>query len=169
MHSGMSIHYSIALMIMHIHGISLPLFVSWLGLDNQSAMNSCGPGLHSIFMLYWWIYNSILCSLCDRHATSFFKIATSGLWCVIMLTLQVKHSGRIFLGHIVCLKSSLSILQLKVSANVRLLLMNAIGNNALLLGVSFLESCMLYLTCRRVAPRPTHDASVSRYSCSFSL
>ena len=66
------------------------LFVSWLCLDSQSVMNSCGPCLCSILMLYWCIHNSIPWSLCDRLATSFLKIAISSLWSVIMLTPWVK-------------------------------------------------------------------------------
>ena len=52
MQSGMSLHESIALMVMHMPGICCVLFDSWLCLDSQSAMNNCGPGLYSILMLY---------------------------------------------------------------------------------------------------------------------
>ena len=45
----------------------------WLCLDSQSAMNSYSPGLYSILILYWWICNSILYSLCDRLAKYFLK------------------------------------------------------------------------------------------------
>ena len=60
MKSGMSMQNSIALMVMHIAGISSSLFVSWLCLDIQSAMNSCEPGLCSFIILYWWIHGNIL-------------------------------------------------------------------------------------------------------------
>ena len=49
--SGMSVHVSIALILMCISGISSALFASWLCLNSQSVMNSCGPGLYSILML----------------------------------------------------------------------------------------------------------------------
>ena len=39
----MSMDDSIALIVMHMPGISSSLFVSWMCLDSQSAMNSCGP------------------------------------------------------------------------------------------------------------------------------
>ena len=45
MQSGMLMHDSIVLIAMHIYGYSLSLFVSWLCLDSQSVMNSCGSGL----------------------------------------------------------------------------------------------------------------------------
>ena len=89
MQSGMAIHNSIALMIMPIPDISSYPFVLQLCLHSQSAMNSCGPGLYSILMLYWWIHMSILCSLCDRLATS-LEISTSRLRSVITLSLWVK-------------------------------------------------------------------------------
>ena len=60
MHSGMCVHEPIALMVMHMPGISSSP-VSWLCLDSHSTMDSCGPGLYSILMLYWDILNSILC------------------------------------------------------------------------------------------------------------
>ena len=52
MQSGMFVPDSIMLMVMHMPGICSSLFVSWLCLDSQSAMNSCGPGLYSIFRLH---------------------------------------------------------------------------------------------------------------------
>ena len=48
----MSWHDSIALMVIHMPTISSSLFVLCLSQDSQSAMNSCGPGLYSILMLY---------------------------------------------------------------------------------------------------------------------
>ena len=79
------------LMVIHTPGIFSSLMVSWFCLDSQSAMKSCGPGLYIIVTLYWCIINSILWSLCDRLATSFLKIATIGLWSVVMLTSWVKQ------------------------------------------------------------------------------
>ena len=84
MQSGMSMHDSIALMVMHLPGISSSPFVSWLCLDSQPMMNSYGPGLYSILMLFWSICSSILWSLCDRLPTSFLNIATNGLWSVVI-------------------------------------------------------------------------------------
>ena len=61
-------------------------FVSfWLCLDSQFVINSCGPGMYSILMLYWCIHSSIVWSLYDRLAT-FWSIAISGWWSVITLT-----------------------------------------------------------------------------------
>ena len=58
MQSGMFVNGSIALMFMHMPHISSCLFVSWLCMDSQSAMNTCGPGLYSI--LYWCIQSIFL-------------------------------------------------------------------------------------------------------------
>ena len=82
--SGMSVHDSIALMVMHMPAVSSS--VSWLCLDSQSAMNNCVQGLFCILTIYWWILNDILYSLCDKLATFFLKIPTRVLWSVIMLT-----------------------------------------------------------------------------------
>ena len=79
------LYMTVALMLMYMPGFLVS--VSWLFPDSQSAMNSCGPGLYSIFMLYWWMHNIIPWGLCDRLTTSFFlKIVTSRLWSVITLT-----------------------------------------------------------------------------------
>ena len=86
-HSGMSLHVSVTLIFRFIHRIPLPLSLSWLCHDNQSAINSCSPGLYKILMLYWWMYSRILS---DRVVISFLKIATSGLWSIIMLTSQAR-------------------------------------------------------------------------------
>ena len=85
MQSGISLLISIILMFMYIPDISSFLFVLCLCPDNWSAMNCCGSCFNSILMLYWWIHNSILCSLCYRLATFFLKIATSYLWSVFTL------------------------------------------------------------------------------------
>ena len=77
MNFGMFMHISTAFMLMTILDISLSLPILWLCLDGQSATNDCGPGLYRIFMLYWWMCNFILCSLCNRFTTSFLNIANS--------------------------------------------------------------------------------------------
>ena len=71
-------------------GIS-SLFILWLCLDRQAAINNCELGLYRILMLYWWIHSSIFCNLFDRFDTSFLKFSTSGLWSVITLTLWLKQ------------------------------------------------------------------------------
>ena len=50
MQPGMSINDSIALMVIQMSHISLSLFGLWLYQDSQSAINSCGPGFHSILI-----------------------------------------------------------------------------------------------------------------------
>ena len=52
MQSCMSIYDSIALFVMQMPNISSSLFVVWLCLESQIVMNSCGPDLYSILMLY---------------------------------------------------------------------------------------------------------------------
>ena len=44
MHSRMFVHVSVTFMFMLIPCISSSLVSLWLCLDNQSTMNSCGPG-----------------------------------------------------------------------------------------------------------------------------
>ena len=76
----MSVHDSIAFMAMHIPGISFPLFVSWLCLDGQSAMNICGLGLYNILMLDWTGQSAVVFLEPAWWACKFFfKIATSNL------------------------------------------------------------------------------------------
>ena len=60
MQCDMSVHDVIALMVMCMPGIPLFLFVSWLCLDSQSAINSHGPALYSILMLYLCTHSGIL-------------------------------------------------------------------------------------------------------------
>ena len=84
--SGMSIYYSVAFMVMLLHSISSSLFAWLLCLDGQSVTNSCDQSLYNILMLYWWIHSSSLCSLVIS-LLHLFKIATSGLWPVIILSL----------------------------------------------------------------------------------
>ena len=57
--SSMSIHDTIALMLMH-HAWDFFIFVCLMVcLDSMTAINVCGPGMCSILMLYWCILNSI--------------------------------------------------------------------------------------------------------------
>ena len=51
-HSMMLAHVSITFMFTVIMYISSPLFILQLCLDNQPAVNSFGPGLYRILMLY---------------------------------------------------------------------------------------------------------------------
>ena len=81
MQSGMSMHESIVLIVIYMHGISL------LCLHNQSMTES----LYGFLLLYWHIHSNILCSLCDRIAMSLLNIATCGLQSVIKLTSQAKE------------------------------------------------------------------------------
>ena len=50
--SDMSRQEPITLMVMHMTGISLCLFVSWSCLDSKFDMNSSDQGLNSILMFY---------------------------------------------------------------------------------------------------------------------
>ena len=92
MQSGMSVHDLNTLLIMYMPGISLSLSVSWLCMESQSTMNSCGPGLHNLLILYlcilniihwkhvWWVYSTFL---------GIFIM--SNLWLVIIFILWVKQ------------------------------------------------------------------------------
>ena len=55
--------------------ISLSLISSHLSHDIQSTMNSSGPGLYSMYNLYWCMNIIINCRHCDNIATSFSTIA----------------------------------------------------------------------------------------------
>ena len=57
----------------------------------------------------------------------------------------------------------------KVSALDRPLMANAIGQRILLPGVSPVRQFISFLICNKPAPKPTPDASVSRYMGFFSL
>ena len=52
MESGIFMHGSLELMVIHIGGISSSLFVSQVCLHSQSAMSSCHQGLYSILVQY---------------------------------------------------------------------------------------------------------------------
>ena len=83
-HFGMLVIDCIALILVYMPVISSSLFLPWLCLDSQSAMNRSGPGLYIILTLYW-------CILCDNVPTSFLKMATSGLWSMIILIYLTKQ------------------------------------------------------------------------------
>ena len=74
MQSGMSMHDSIASIIMHIMGISSSIIVSWLCLHSQFSINSFG--LWSRFLQDSYavlVYaNNILCNLCVSFAIHHF-------------------------------------------------------------------------------------------------
>ena len=165
MQFGMSVHDSIALMLMHIPRMSSSLLVLRLCLEIQSAMNSYGPDFYSFPTLYCCILSGILWSLCDMHATSFFKIATPvacDLWSYILH--RWSNSGEIFQCHGVC-----QVLLYQVSTLVKLLLVKSIGCSTALSGASFHGNIIPSLHWRRCAPRPSFHTSVSRYSCYSSL
>ena len=90
--SAIDTHSGISIMVcncFHLYFHALYWFILpsvWLCLDSQSAMKISGPGLYMIWILYWWIFNSMHYMHCDNVATSFLNIDTSGLWSVIMST-----------------------------------------------------------------------------------
>ena len=75
---------AVSSMFILIPGISPP-FSMWFCHNNQWAMKRFSSGLYSILILYWWILSNMHWSLCDMVA-AFLKIATSGLWYMMMLT-----------------------------------------------------------------------------------
>ena len=118
------------------------------------------------------IYGCIQCilwSLCNRLATSFINVSTRSLWSVLILTSWVKKYWWNFSKPCSMPRSSLSILQYQVSALVRLLLANAIDCSVSLVGTAFLGNTIVSFNGRRLTPRPTPSASVSRHNHSFSL
>ena len=64
---GMAMHDSIALMVMHIPGISLSMFVSYLCLDRQSVRISCAQA-----------FTAFLCSI-NAYIIAFFEACVVGL------------------------------------------------------------------------------------------
>ena len=84
--SGMSIHDSTVLMVMHMPGISLSPYFSCFCPSSQSAMNSYGPGLYKTL---WY------CSKC------IYILLSASIWVHMLLWLIVK----IFLSNLFCLKS----------------------------------------------------------------
>ena len=99
------LHWWLSIYLVFLSHMSCLMIVShgYIQIANLS-INSCGPGLYSILLFYWWINNSILCILCDRLATSFLIIVTSSLVICYDTDLIGKAvSDGIFLGHGVCL------------------------------------------------------------------
>ena len=128
--------------------------------------NSCGPGLYSILVLYWFMHSNNLCSLCDRLAMSFLSITTSDLWSVIMLTLWANQKWLNLSRLCNIPRTSLSVLLYWVSALAMLLLEILL---TAVIGYFILWNCIPSHACRRLSLRPTSNASVSKYSSSFSL
>ena len=119
-------------------GISVPLLSVWLYQESQSVMNRSSSGLYIILTLYWCILSKIHCILCDNVATSFLKIATSGLWSVIIPT---SHKAVVmkFVKPMCIPSASLSMLLYLPSVLDRLLLANVMGLSMLLSGAMPLE------------------------------
>ena len=65
--------------------------------------------------------------------------------------------------------ASISMLLYYVSAQIKPLLSNAIGQSVMLSGASSFGNHILLPTCRRCALRLTPNVSISRYSCSLTL
>ena len=59
--------------------ISLSLLSSWLWCDNLSVINSSGPGVCSMYILYWCIHRIMHCWHCDSVERSLPIVATNGL------------------------------------------------------------------------------------------
>ena len=66
-------------------------------------------------------------------------------------------------------RTSLFLLVYLDSSLVRFFITNAIDCITVLSHALFPGNPMPSFVCRRLAPRPTPDASVSRFNCSFSL
>ena len=99
---GMSMHDSLAFMVLHIPEIYSSLYFGYAWIASLHWIAEV-PGLHSILMLYWCILSSILWSLCNRLAISFLHITISSLCYVITLTSWENISDGIFLSHGICL------------------------------------------------------------------
>ena len=143
-------------------GISASLFSVLYCMESQSVMNRSSVDLYMILTLYWCILSRMHCILCDNDATSFLKIATSGLWCVTIFS-QSSSDG---LSLVLCsiTSASISVMLYLLSALDRLLLANAMGLSMLLLSALSLWQLVPLLVCSRAAPSVTPDVSVSRYS-----
>ena len=79
MHSGISIEVCMASTWMSLPLIGLSFPSVWLYLNSQSQIKISGQGLYIIWILYWWIFNSMHYMHCDNVATSFLNIDTNGL------------------------------------------------------------------------------------------
>ena len=78
-------------------------------------------------------------------------------------------SDGIFPGHVLCLMLPLSILLYLFLVLNGLLLANALGHSMLLSGAMSPGDLLPFLVCSKLAPSPTPDASVSKYSGLVSL
>ena len=77
-HTGKSTAISITSMFMLRPLISLSLFFSWLCHYSQSAINSSGPGLYNLHIVYWCMHRIKHCIPCDNFVTSLPIIGTNG-------------------------------------------------------------------------------------------
>ena len=94
------------LMVMHMPVISLSLFVSWLCVDRQSVMNSCGLALYSILMLCW-CFCIVFLEACVIGLLLLSWILLPVVWGLQSSLLHGWNSSDIiFLGHGVCLELS---------------------------------------------------------------
>ena len=140
--------------------ISSSLFSLWFCLKIQFAVKRSGPGLYMIVTVYCCILGRIQCILWDSVATSFLKVATSGL-CIILTFLKGSSDGTSW----TCIISvSPSMLLYLFCALDRLLLANAMGLNMLLSGALSLGTPVRVLVHSRAAVNRIPNASVSWYS-----
>ena len=139
MQSGMFVVICLVSIFNCMPGISASLFSVWFCLESQSVMNRSGPGLYMILTLYWCILSRIHCILWGNVAVSFLKIATSGLWSVIILTSVAKQQWWNFLTPCSIPSASLSMLLYLLSTLDRLLLANVMDLSVLLSGALSLE------------------------------
>ena len=79
MQSGMFVIHCMASIFNCMSGTSMSLSSLLFCLESLSVMNRSSLGLYMILTLYWCILSRIHCILCDNVATSFLKIAISGL------------------------------------------------------------------------------------------
>ena len=90
-HVGISVVVLISLMPSLMPGISSAFFSASFCHDNQPGVKSSWLDLYHVLVVYLFIHNYIHCNLCDKFATAFLKMATSGLWSVIILTALTKQ------------------------------------------------------------------------------
>ena len=165
--SQMSVHTSMVLMLESIHWISSSLPSLWSYLDIQSAMNNCDPGLYRIH-----IY------ICGCEAVSSTSSLAGQLcpWRLLPVAVICYHTDLVdeavlvdFFQSLQYYHVSFSILLHLVYALVKILQANVIGCCAAFSDISFLDTCIPSLTCRRPVTNMTPDASLSRYSHSIYI
>ena len=76
--------------------ISLSMFSLWLCNDNQSLINSSGPGLYSMCTMYWCMCIIMHCRHCGNVATSLPIIASSDLLSGMTCTQMQNSSGQTY-------------------------------------------------------------------------